>query len=91
MSKPFTVLGYWSGSRPVSVGVIAGEHDVHAGENATREGDWAIFVEAETPDAAQTLAIQEMRDNEDDAHPADEEPDYDDSQNYDTNEEGDEL
>ena len=79
MSKPFTVLGYWDGSRPVSVGVIAGEHDVHAGENATQEGDWAIFVEAETPEAAQTLGIQEMRDNEDDA------------QDHDTNKEGDEL
>lgn len=61
MSEPFTVIGYWDGSRPVSVGVIAGVHDVHAGEGATEEGDWAMAVEAESPEAAEVLAIRDMR------------------------------
>ncbi len=64
MSNPFTVIGYWRGDRPVSVGVIAGEHDVHAGEGVTEEGDWAMFLEADSPEAAQALAIKDMRERD---------------------------
>jgi hypothetical protein len=60
-SKPYTVIGYWDGDRPVSVGVIEGEHAVHAGEGVTEEGDWATFVEADSPEAAENLAVEEMR------------------------------
>jgi hypothetical protein len=67
MSKPFTVIGYWRGDRPVSVGVIEGEHQVHAGHGYTKEGDWATSVEADTPEDAEALAVQEMREsNEED-------------------------
>ncbi|MEO3931399.1 hypothetical protein WMO79_01110 [Micrococcaceae bacterium Sec7.4] len=61
MSKPFTVIGYWDGNRPVSVGVVEGEHAVHAGHGATEEGDWAMSVEAERPEDAESLAVEEMR------------------------------
>ena len=81
MSKPFTVIGYWDGCRPVSVGVIAGEHDVHAGEGATEEGDWALAVEADTPEAAEILAIQDMRrTDQTEGFDDDEEADNDDEQ-----------
>jgi hypothetical protein len=67
MSKPFTVIGYWDGNRPVSVGVVEGEHAVHAGHGYTEEGDWATSVEADTPEDAEALAVQEMREsNEED-------------------------
>lgn len=66
MSKTFTVIGYWRRDRPVSVGVIEGEHAVHGGESATEEGDWATSVEADSPENAEVLAIKEMRENDDD-------------------------
>lgn len=80
MSKTFTVIGYWRRDRPVSVGVIEGDHAVHAGEGVTEEGDWATSVQADSPESAEVLAIQEMREN-------DEDDDFDD----DVQEEGDEL
>jgi len=64
MKKPYTVIGYWDGNRPVSVGVVEGVHDVHAGHGATEEGDWAMSVEAERPEDAESLAVQEMRNND---------------------------
>jgi hypothetical protein len=77
MSKPFTVIGYWRGDRPVSVGVIEGEHAVHAGHGYTEEGDWATSVEAERPEDAESLAVEEMRATliDDDDDDADEEGD----------------
>lgn len=60
--KTYTVLGYWDDSdRPVSVGVIEGNHDVDAGESLTEGGDWATSVEAEDAEWAEGLAIAEMR------------------------------
>lgn len=61
MSQPFTVIGYWDEDRPVSVGVIEGQHAVHAGEGATEQGDWATSVHADSPEDAEELAVQEMR------------------------------
>ncbi|MCB5280313.1 hypothetical protein [Arthrobacter sp. ES1] len=91
MSKPFTVIGYWDGNRPVSVGVVEGEHQVNAGEGVTEEGDWAMAIEADSPEAAESLAIAEMRANDEAEGLGDEDADYDDSQDYDTNEEGAQL
>jgi len=61
MKRPYTVIGYWDGNRPVSVGVIEGVHDVQAGHAATEEGDWATSAEAERPEDAESLAVEEMR------------------------------
>jgi hypothetical protein len=80
-NKPYTVIGYWRGDRPVSVGVIEGQHDVHAGEGVTEEGDWAMAIEADSPEAAETLAIAEMRANDD----------QDLDEDFGVHEEGDEL
>jgi hypothetical protein len=66
MSKPFTVIGYWDGDRPVSVGVIEGEHGVHAGHGYTEEGDWVTSVEADTPEEAEALAVEMGESNEED-------------------------
>jgi hypothetical protein len=82
MSKPFTVIGHWRGDRPVSVGVIEGEHAVHAGHGYTEEGDWATSVEADSPAVAETLAIAEMRANDEDNGIPDD---------FDDDEEGDRL
>lgn len=76
--KTYTVVGYWDDSdRPVSVGVIEGNHAVGGGESATVGGDWATSAEAEDAECAEALAIEEMRatlpDNEDNDEEGDDE------------------
>lgn len=83
--KTYTVLGYWDDSdRPISVGVIEGDHPVGAGEGATEGGDWATSVEAEDHECAEGLAIEEMR-----ATLRDDDDETEDNEEAEDNEEGD--
>lgn len=62
-TQPYTVLGYWTDdSRPVSVGVIEGEHEVTGGTDLTEGGTWSTVAWSETgPESAEYEAIQHMR------------------------------
>lgn len=62
MSKPYTVIGYWADDdEPVSVGVVEGDHAVLGGDGATEGGDWATSVVADSPEDAESQAVEEMR------------------------------
>lgn len=61
MNKLYTVIGYWKDDdSPVSVGVIEGDHAVHAGHGATEGGDWATSVTADSHEEAEHLGVAEM-------------------------------
>lgn len=70
-TQAWTVIGYWNDEdEPVSVGVIAGEHQVMGGMDFTGYGEWATFNEAATAEEAEADGLEEMRatrrdDNED--------------------------
>jgi hypothetical protein len=58
----YTVIGVWQADEPIPVGVIAGEHPVHDGDqHAFPHGLWATSVTAPDSTTAQQLGIDEMR------------------------------
>lgn len=60
----YTVIGVWQEDEPIAVGVIAGEHPVHGGdERAFPHGLWATSVTAPDSATAQRLGIAEMRES----------------------------
>lgn len=70
----WTVVGVWDGDEPISVGVIAGEHEVAGGDEFHFDGGlWATSVQAGDPSDAESAAIREMATSRFD----EDEPDHD--------------
>jgi len=64
LPNAYTVIGVWQEDEPIPVGVIAGEHPVHDGdERAFPQGRWATSVTAPDSTTAQQLAVAEMRES----------------------------
>lgn len=58
----YTVIGVWQEDEPIPVGVIAGAHPVHDGDQrAFPQGLWAASVIAPDSTTAQQFAVAEMR------------------------------
>jgi len=58
----YTVIGVWQADEPIPVGIIAGKHPVHDGDQrAFPQGLWATSVTAPDATTAQRLGIAEMR------------------------------
>lgn len=65
----YTVIGVWKADTPVTVGVVAGEHEVSGGDTEIfPEGLWATSVGAEDVFAAEDAAVTEMKGGHDEDH-----------------------
>jgi hypothetical protein len=64
--KRFTVVGVWDDDEAIPVGVIWGEHSVVGGDDEHWEGGlWATSVDAADPLAAETAAVDQMAESDD--------------------------
>jgi hypothetical protein len=89
MKEIWTVIGLWVNDEPVPVGVVKGSHDVYGGEAVDDGYDspvndaqsmWAVDVEAEDWETAETLAVEVMADTldrDDEEDEDDDEPEID--------------
>ncbi|WP_159601312.1 hypothetical protein [Agromyces humi] len=62
--QEYTVIGVWVNDTPVSVGVVAGTHQVDGGNDLDdidgSQGPWALTVTAADPFTAEDIAIVAM-------------------------------
>ncbi len=57
----WTVIGIWDNDVPYVVGIISGQHDVQGeADPFFDQGVWATYADADSVEAAETIAVDEM-------------------------------